>query len=109
MIGSENIRINRRCGNLFRQSVGHQEIIDSPSCIVFPGIEPVAPPAVHSRGIGIAEPEGIRKTCLQELAEAFPLLIGKTGIPPVAGGILQIDFLMGNIQVAADNDGLVLV
>ena len=53
--------------------------------------------------------ERVRETCIQRFGEAFTLFIGKTGTSTVALGILQVDFLMGNVQIAADNNDFFLI
>ena len=53
--------------------------------------------------------EGVGEAGFQGPGEAFPLFVGEACIAPVGGGILQIDLLMGHIQIAADNDRLGLI
>ena len=109
MVRTQNIGIDGSGSNTVFDPVGYKKIIDPPSGVIFPGIEPVAPPAVHTDGIGIAEPEGVCKTGIQKISEAFPFFVRESGIAPVGGGILQVDFLMGHIQISAGNDRFALV
>ena len=109
MVRSEGVRINGGCGDLLRQTVRDKEIVDPPSCVVLPGVETIAPPAVSPGHIRVPETESVRKTGFQKFSEAVTLLIGETGIAPVAGGILQINLVVGHVQIAADNHGFGLI
>ena len=53
MVGTENIVENGGGCNLILDPVRYDKIVDAPACVVLPGIEPVAPPAVNAGGIGI--------------------------------------------------------
>ena len=50
--------------------------------------------------------EGIGKAAGKQLGETFPFLIGKTGIAPVGAEIFKVDLLVGYVQVAAKDHGL---
>ena len=93
----------------FAQPVRDQKIVDAPAGILLPGLEHIAPPGVGAGLIGVQIPEGIGKAAFQQLGEAFTLLIREAGVTPVGGGILQIDLLVGNIQIAAEDHGLDLI
>ena len=45
----------------------------------------------------------------QQLGHLRPLLVGEAGVHPVRLGVLQVDFLVRHVHVAADDDGLLLV
>ena len=106
VVGTENIGINRRGLDPVCKTVRDQKIVDAPAGVVLPGIEPVAPPAVDACGIRIEMTEGIGETGFQKLSEAFPLLIGEAGVSTVGRGVLQVNLLMGHIQVTTHNDRL---
>ena len=55
------------------------------------------------RAVGIAE--ATRK----QIAELLALLVGKAGIMTIGLGVLDVDFLVGYIQVATEDDGFLLV
>ena len=50
--------------------------------------------------------EGIGKAAGEKLRHLGPFLIGKAGIFAVGLGVFDVDLLMGNIQIAAVDDGL---
>ena len=53
--------------------------------------------------------EGVGEPGVQKPPEALPLLVGEARVAPIGGGVFQVDFLMGNVQVTAGDDGLVLI
>ena len=97
MVGAHDISIDGGIGDLFCDPVGYQEIVNTPSGVVLPGVEPVAPPAVDAGGIGIQIPESVGEACSQGLGEAVSFLVRETCVPPVGGRILQVYFLVGNV------------
>ena len=109
MVRTEGVCVDWGGNNPVLQAIGYNKVVDPPASIVFTGIETVAPPAVDACCIGMEVTEGICKTGMQQCAEALPFLIREAGISPVGGRILQIDFLMGYIQITAGNDWLCLI
>ena len=101
MIGAKDLAVDGGGGDFIRNPVGYDKVVDAPSGVVLPGVEAVAPPTVDTGGIRVEVSEGIRKACIQKLCEAVPLFIGETGVSTIGGGILQIDLLVGNIQITA--------
>ena len=106
VVGAKGIFINGGGGNFIRDPVGNDKIVNTPACVLFSGFEHIAPPSIAIRCVGVQMAEGVGKTCLQCLGEACPLFIGETGIAPIGFGILQVDFIVGHIQIAAGDDGL---
>ena len=104
MVGAEDFGINGRGGDLFSGAVGNKEIVDTPAGVPFAGFEHIAPPGVSTHSIGIQMAEGISEAGVQKLFEALTLFVGETGATPVGFGILQVDFLMGDVQITADDD-----
>ena len=79
------------------QPVGDEKIIDAPACVLFPRVKPVAPPGIRARKLGVPETEGVRKSGGKQFCKALALFIGKAGVPAVRAGVLEVDFLMGNV------------
>ena len=50
--------------------------------------------------------ERVGEPGVQKPPETFPFLVGEARVAPVGGGIFQIDLLMGDVQVAAGDNGL---
>ena len=103
MVRAKNITVDGCILNLRRQPVRDQPIVDAPSRVIFPGIKAVAPPAVCPQRVRMAKAKGIRKATIQKRRKLLPFLIGKACISPIWPGILQIDLLMGDIEIPTDH------
>ena len=53
VVGAQDILVDGCFFDLFPDPVGDQKIVDTPACVLLPGLEHVAPPGVALRGIGI--------------------------------------------------------
>ena len=53
--------------------------------------------------------EGVRKARIQQLGHLAALLIGEARIHAVGLGVLEVDLLMGHVQIAAQQHGLDLI
>ena len=69
-------------------------------------MEHIAPPGIDIPPVRIEIPEGIREAGIQKRGHLFPLLGGEAGVLRVAFRVLQVDLLMGDIHVPADDDRL---
>ena len=105
MVGAEDVGMDLRIVKTLAQTVGDDKVIDAPAGILLTGLEAVGPPGIFHL-IGIFEAEGVGKAAGQQMAELGALLVGKARIMAVGLGVLDIDLLMGHIQVAAKDDGL---
>ena len=47
--------------------------------------------------------EGVGKTGIQQLGKLFPFLVGKACAAPVGTGIFQVDLLVRNVHITADD------
>ena len=81
----------------------HREVVYTPAYILGPGAEAVTPPGILAGGL-VENPEGIDKSGLDKGVHPVPFLGGETGIGGVFGGVRQVDFLMGDIVIAADDN-----
>ena len=50
--------------------------------------------------------EGVGETGIQQLGKLFPFLVGKARAAPVGAGIFQVDLLVRNVHIAADDHRL---
>ena len=105
MVAARNGGVDKGVGHLRHQTIGDDEIVDAPTSILLTSLETVRPPRVL-HAVGIKGTEGIGETAGQEVGEGLALLVGETGIAAVALGILQVNLLVGHIQVATEDDGL---
>ena len=86
-----------------------QEVVDAPSGIVLTGFETVAPPRIDARHIGVEVAPRIGEARRQEVCHLLPFFVGEAGVLMVRLGVLEVDFFMGHVEVAADDDRLVPV
>ena len=108
MVAAEDFGVDTGIGYLGHQSLADHEVVDAPTGILLTGLETIRPPRVlhlirMERAVGIAE--ATRK----QIAELLALLVGKAGIMTIGLGVLDVDFLVGYIQVATEDDGFLLV
>jgi len=52
---------------------------------------------------GLEFPESVDESRGQDLVEALPFLVGKARVTTVGPGVGQVDFLVGNIEVATED------
>lgn len=109
VIGSENLGIDGRGLDAVAQTVGDQKIVNAPACVVLPRVIAVAPPGICPRKVGVAVAERIRETGGEQLVELAAFLVGKTGVAAVRAGIFQVDLVVCNVQIAADDNRLYCV
>ena len=109
VIGTEDLGVDGGALQAVRQPVGDAEVVDAPPGILFPGFEPVGPPGVNAFRIGVEVPEGVGESGVQKIGEFAPLFVGESGVFPVGLGVFQIDLLMGDVQVPAEDHGLLFV
>ena len=46
MVGAENVGVDFGVGNLGKQTLGGDEIVNAPACILLTGLETVRPPGI---------------------------------------------------------------
>ena len=105
MVGAEDIGMDSGIDQAFAQTIGNDEIVDAPAGILLAGLKTIRPPGILHL-VGIFKAEGVGEAIGQQLAELGALLVGKARIMAVGLGILDIDLLVGHVQVAAEDDGL---
>ena len=106
MVRPENLGVNLRPGETLAQAVGDDEIVDAPAGVLLAGLEAVGPPGIDVCLVRVEVTERVGETCVEQLLELGTLLVGEACVLAVALRVLQVDFLMGDVHVAADDDGL---
>ena len=106
MIAAVDLREDIRPGDVLRQPLGNEEVVNPPPGVVLPGVEAVAPPAVCPGAVWVQAAEGVHKPGGKKLRHLLALLVGKAGIAPVGARVLQVDLLVGHVQVPAENHRL---
>ena len=105
MVGAEDIGMDSGIDQAFAQTIGNDEIVDAPAGILLAGLKTIRPPGILHL-VGIFKAEGVGEAIGQQLAELGALLVGEARIMAVGFRILDIDLLVGHVQVAAEDDGL---
>ena len=108
MVAAHDVGVYFGVLNMLQQTLGGDEVVDAPAGILLAGMEAVAPPGVGDL-VGIERAEGVDESLGEELAEFLALLIGEAGIAAVGLGVLDVNLLMGHVEVAAVDDGLLAV
>ena len=103
MITSVHIWKNIRRLDLVSDAVGDEKIVNPPTHILLSCPSHIGPPRVGIALIGMQIPEGIREARRQQFIEFPALLIGKASISDICLGILEVDLIVCNVQVAAES------
>ena len=109
VVRAVNFGMNFRVNQLFSQSFGGYEIVNSPSDISLSCLHTVTPPRISVFQIRIKMTECINKSAVENCCHLFSFLGCKSGVLSVRFRVFQVNFLMGNIQIAAVNNGLFLI
>ena len=105
MVASHNLGVDGGSADLGEQPLGGDEVVDAPTGILLAGTEAVAPPRVGDV-VGVKGAEGVNESAAEQGGELLALFVGESCIAAVALGVLQVDFLMCHVHVAAHDDGL---
>lgn len=93
-----------------RQQSGRQhEIIQPPSYVLPPGVHHVGPESVGVLLLRVQLAETVDETGLQQLSEALPLFWCEAGVLLVPFGVLEVDLLVSDVEVAAENQTFLFV
>ena len=88
-------------------AVADDKVINTPARVVdFAGFDSLSLPGINVFYITVNKTEAICKTFCQEICKAFALFVCKAGRKMVAGRICKVNFLVGNVEVPAGNNGL---
>ena len=97
MVGAIDLRVDFGLLDLFGKAGGYAEIVDAPSCVLLPRVEPVRPPGISAGSVRIQIAEGINEACIQQFAEFAAFLIRKTGLSTIGLRVFQVNLLMRHI------------
>src|SRR5688572_8510877 len=104
MIGEAARLVDRLLHGLGRYGRRGDLVVDAPADILLPGLSPVRPPGVLVR-LGVQEPEDVDIAKLVEhLREPRALLRQEAGVLLVALPIPEVDLLVGDVPVAAQDE-----
>lgn len=104
-----DVGMNLGCGEAVGEATADKEIVDTPPDISCAGCRTETPPAVGVAAVGIQIPEGVYESVVEQGGKTPAFLIRETGILMIGFGVGEVDFLMGAIEVAADDDGFLRI
>lgn len=93
----------------WHQRGGQQEVVEPPAHVLGAGVHHVGPEGVGVGLLWVELAEAVHEAGRQQLAEAFALLWGKPRVLLVPFWVLQVDLLVGYIEVAAKHQRLLYV
>lgn len=93
----------------WEQSSREHEVVQAPAHVLGPRVHHVRPEGVGVGLFRIQLAEAIGKASGQELAETLALFGSEACVLPIAFRVLQVNLLVGNIEVTTQHQGLATV
>ena len=109
MVAAKDLVVDAGTFETVGQATADQEIVDAPSGVLLAGLETIAPPRIGSFECRIEMAEGIDKTGIEMLGHLRTFLVGETCVHAVGLGILDVNLLVSNVHIAANDDGLLCI
>ena len=103
VIRAVNVRQDPGVSDALRLNAIYKKIINSPSGVALPCLEPVRPPGILLF-VGVQMAVCVDETRIKELLELFPLLRRVPGAALIRFRILQIQRRRRDVEIAADDD-----
>lgn len=88
------------------QARGQHKVIEPPADVLLATAHHVGPEGVGVLLLGVELAEAVGESRLEQLAEALPLLGSEAGVLLVPLGVLQVDLLVRDVEVATQHHGL---
>lgn len=92
-----------------QQTAGQQKVVEPPAHVFVTSVHHIGPEGVGVGLLGVQLAEAVHETRFQQLAETLALFGGEAGVLLVPFGILQVDLLVGDVEVAAQHHWLLYV
>ena len=105
MVGTVNFAMVLRGFYFVEDPFADNEIVNSPTRVLFPGVEAVAPPGVFDL-LGIKGPVDVDEAVAQQVGEGLAFFFCESGVVGIALGVLEVDGLVGDVEVPAVDDRL---
>ena len=109
VVAAVDLGVDLGVNQLLLQTVAYQEVVDAPPGVLLTRLEAVAPPGIDIGDLGIEETPCVSETGTEQDGHLLALLVGETCVLAVSLWIFQVDFLVRHVQVAAHDDGFLLV
>lgn len=88
------------------QRLRDQEVIQSPAGVVLAGVSEIAPVGIGTLLVRMQCPVGVHIAGVQKLGHSFPLFIGEAWAVVIRSRTRDINLLVGDIQVPAEDSRL---
>ena len=106
MVAAQDRHQDIRLFNFVGNAVADKEIVNAPTRVALSGAEAHTPPAVHPCIGGVQIAEAVGEAGSQQLVQLAALLIAEARRAAVRAGVFQVDILVCDVQIPADDDGL---
>lgn len=106
MVATHRLVADLAVAQAWHQTRGQNKVIEPPADVLLASAHHVGPEGVGVLLLGVELAEAVGEARLQQLTKALPLLRGEAGILLVAFGVLQVDLLVRDVEVAAQHHGL---
>ena len=85
------------------EGLREEKVVDAPADVPGAGAGHGTPPAVMTAAL-FKFPEGVHETGVHEVGETGAFLDGETVVADVGLGVRQVEFAVGHVEVAAEDD-----
>lgn len=92
-----------------QQTAGQHKVVESPAHVFVASVHHIGPEGVGMGLLGVQLAEAVHKSGFQQLGETLALFGGEACVLLVSFGILQIDLLVGDVEVATQHYWLLYV
>ena len=103
MVGAEEGFVDFGGLEIFFEGLTDEEVVDAPADVVFAGVAPVAPPGV-TLFFGMQEAEGVEEAGVDEVRNSLSFFVGEAGGVVVGFRAGEVDFFVGGVKIATDDD-----
>ena len=109
MVGTDDLVEYIHLSDAVEEGGGDAKIVDPPTDIPLASSGAIRPPSVAVWCIGVEQAKAVNKSSLHNGVESGAFLIGEARVPAVALRVGQVDFLMSDIEIAAEDDRFALL
>lgn len=109
VVASHRLVTDLAVAQAWQQAGGQHKVIEPPAHVLITAAHHVGPEGVGVGLVGVDLAEAVGESGFQQLGEALALLRSEAGVFLVPLGVLQVDLLVGHIEVATQHHGLLHV
>ena len=109
MVAASDVRVDVGVDNILHEAFGDDEVVDAPPDVVGARIAAKAPPCVGIFCVWVQGAEGVGESSVKQGGHLGALFISEARVFSVGFWVFEVDFVMGNIEVAAEDEGFDVV